>query len=85
MDKGGASQARGLNIDGDGFLTSEAYLQEFQAGAIRESVKEILSGFDADAAELPGTGKECIFWRLGPPTPVVYGERWRTGMAVQLG
>ncbi|CAE7779651.1 RE2, partial [Symbiodinium microadriaticum] len=44
---------------------AKAYLHELQAGAIRESVKEILAGFDADAAELPKHRKGVHLLEIG--------------------
>ena len=53
MDQGQSSRAGRMILDEEGFLTAPGNLSSNQAGAIRDSVKEILDGFDGDVAELP--------------------------------
>ena len=53
MDQGQSSRTGRMILDEEGFLTAPGNLDANQAGAIRDSVKEILDGFDGDVAELP--------------------------------
>ena len=53
VDQGQSSRTGRMILDEEGFLTAPGNLDANQAGAIRDSVKEILDGFDGDVAELP--------------------------------